>query len=106
MELEKFITQSFKDIINGVNNAQNELKETGVIINAFDKVKLRNINFDIATVSEKTREGKGEVSGKIMVVGLDLGGKISKSDSIISRISFTVPVVLPNPVKVSKSEEQ
>ena len=103
MELEKFITQTIVDITNGILEAQRNLEDTDVIINAYDQDKLRNINFDIATVTEKTKEIEGEVSAKIFVAGIDLEGKIGKSDSVTSRISFTVPVVLPNAHKVFKN---
>ncbi len=55
MELKDFVSQSFQDIAEGIIDAQEKLEHTDAIINAFDQVKLRNIEFDIATTS---REGK------------------------------------------------
>ena len=101
MELEKFISQSFIDISKWIIAAQNELSRTDAKINSNDADKLREIKFDIATVAEKVKEGRGKVSSKKVVVGLDLGGKISKTDSITGRISFTIPCVLPNAEKVT-----
>ena len=105
MELETFIRSTFNDIIQGVLKAQDDVKETGAIINAFDDVNLRNINFDIATTVEKTIEGEGKGSAKVVVAGISLGGSVAKSDSVVSRISFTIPVVLPNPTKVEKGKK-
>ena len=65
MELETFIRNTFNDIIHGVMKAQSDVEETGAIINAFDKVNLRNINFDIATTVEKIIEGEGKGSAKL-----------------------------------------
>lgn len=105
MELKEFISRSFQDIAEGIIDAQERLGHTDAIINAFDQVKLRNIEFDIATTSSTGTEIGGEVSAKIVVAGIGAGGKKIKSDSSISRIKFTIPVVLPNAKKVNKSEE-
>ena len=105
MELKKFISQSFKEIAEGVLEAQNELKHTDAIINAFDQVKLRNIEFDIATTTTNSSEKGGGLSAQVIVASIDAGGKKTKTNSSISRIKFTVPVVLPNATKVNKGEQ-
>ncbi len=106
MELDEFVAQTFIDIVNGVKKAQESVKDTDAIINAYDECKLRNIKFDVATVVEKTKEGEAGGSAKILVAGVDIKGKLGRKASNISRISFDVPVVLPDAKYVIKSGEK
>ncbi len=102
MELKDFVSQSFQDIANGVIDAQEKLKETDAIINAFNQVKLRNIEFDIATTAREGKEIEGKAGIKIYVASANAGGKSISENSSISRLKFTIPVVLPNATYVDK----
>ncbi|RLB60494.1 MAG: hypothetical protein DRH08_15295 [Deltaproteobacteria bacterium] len=105
MELKDFVSQSFQDIAEGIIDAQEKLEHTDAIINAFDQVKLRNIEFDIATTSREGKEFGGKAGLKIYVASAEAGGKSSTLNSSISRIKFTIPVVLPNAKWVDKGTE-
>ena len=115
MELKEFVTHSLTDIIGGVIDAQELTKDTGAIINPAmsgasksdgvvyidretSETYHRSINmfdFDVAITAS---EGKG-TKGIIMVVSgiLSGAGQVSTSgeSSEVSRIKFSVPVVLP-----------
>jgi len=105
MELKNFIAQTFQDIAEGIIIAQDNLKETDAIINAFDTQNLRNITFDIAATMSKSNEKGITGGGKIYVASLETGSKKRSAESVVNRIQFTVPVVLPNAKKVDKKLE-
>jgi len=109
MELKDFISQSIKDIIDGVIGARKYAAEKGALVNVYEKDSIRKINFDIAVTTSQTKaveaavEGKGNIM-KILVAGLDLKGSFEKVNSNISRINFTIPVILSGKHKIKKSE--
>jgi hypothetical protein len=114
MKIHEFITESLKEVAEGVTQAQ---AKANAIVNPgrldevdqtapgrSDKFLIANktmgrlaqvVDFDLAvTVSEEsTREG----GAGLMVVGIGLGikGKKNISTSSVSRIKFSIPVVLP-----------
>ena len=114
MELDKFISNSLKSIIKGINDSQDFAVENGARINPyidkwdFDKTMttfygredgaraISKIDFDIAVTASNTQETGGE--GGINVYSLKLGGKLSDTEKneSISRIKFSLNVVLPN----------
>jgi len=109
MELRDFIKTTLKEITLGVVEAQNETKDTGVIINPsclmgkqgdrylYDSGwrYVQEIEIHVAvTVSE----GEGKKAGLGVVTGLFSGGMASTTDqnnSSVSTIRFTIPVALP-----------
>ena len=114
MELDQFISKSLKSIIKGINESQEFAKENGARINphieSFDQSKMlttyyekedgaraiTKIEFDIAVSASSSQEIGG--SGGINVYSLKLGGKLSdlEKNESISRIQFSLNVVLPN----------
>ena len=115
MKVQEFIAESLKEIAEGVTQAQTQLKgkaivnpgrldevdETTPVHNKFlvaNKTMGRLaqvIDFDIGvTVSDQSiKEG----SAGLMVMGIGIGAKGKKdiSTSSVSRIKFSIPVVLP-----------
>ena len=114
MKIHDFITESLKEIAEGVTQAQ---AKANAIVNPggldevdqtapgrSDKFLVANktmgrlaqvVDFDLAvTVSE---ESTSESGAGLMVVGMGLGikGKKNISTSSVSRIKFSIPVVLP-----------
>lgn len=114
MELNKFISESLKSIISGINDAQDFAKDNGAIINPdlrkwdYDKmfsierhredgfVAVYKVDFDIAVsaTDEKSSGGKAGLN----VYSLSLGGNKSKTEQneTISRIKFSVNTALPS----------
>ena len=111
MELKQFIKETLVEISQGVNEAHEELKGSGTVINPSyvknesEKVFLYTeglvkhpliqfIDFDVAvTASEESgNTGKAGVS----IVGINLGTQRTKdaSTSGVSRIKFQVPILL------------
>jgi len=94
MNLEEFITEGLKQIINGVKNSRNYAQEKGAkIVQVPDQQK---IEFDIA-VTIKTTEGK-QTDGKegifVASAGAETRGQSGLENIAASRIKFYVPITL------------
>src|ERR1035437_3617167 len=115
MNLDEFISESFKGIIKGVKDAQPFAKQNTAIINPdVEKNKISSgarvkfydnkdgarivsdIDFDIAVTIVNQKENG--IGGGITVLGIALGGKQAtrNNDEIVSRIKFTVSIVFPD----------
>jgi len=112
MKLDKFIEESLKQIISGVVEAQKFGNENGANINPVDVawnssnesimyqpdsgVPIQQINFDIAvTVTEgsKTQDAPTISVGNISLS--DTAKQKELKNSSLSRIQFSVPILLP-----------
>lgn len=122
MELKEFIKEVLTQIIDGVDEAQRDVKtrNEGIVnpdltlyahdqtqhgrLTSSKKELVQSVKFDVAlTVSE----GKGTKAGIGVYMGaisLGAGGKSDESTSTVSRIQFEVPVLLPR--KVRRAYEQ
>ncbi|SRR5690554_171602 len=92
MELKEFISETIKNITDGVLEGNDYVKERSK-----SKEGVRsgyvNIDFDIAITTSE--EGKGEIGGKISVVEVfNAGGSKSKTSysSNQNRVQFSVHV--------------
>ena len=115
MELQYFVTETIKALMQGVENAKetatrlggrvnpvrssgtNDADQFGIEYEGDPKRRpLTMIDFDIAVTASEQKEK--ETGGSIKVWSLSLGGKRSGSDSnqTVSRIKFLIGVVLPH----------
>ena len=110
MELEAFIETSMRQIIGGLHKVAGFASEHGAAINPiqhqwrygegiyFDKTTgraLTSVEFDIAvtaTDESKKKEGIGVAVAQIM---LGTHKEVTDASQHLSRIKFSVPVVLP-----------
>jgi len=111
MKLKDFITETLKEIIDGVKGAQQHAAEAGGAINptgllyfegssqAIQHKKTsrigQDIEFDIevaAVEEEKTKGGAGIFIGSI---GLGLQGQSGAENRSVNRIKFKIPVIFP-----------
>ena len=110
MEIKDFVSESLTHIMEGVKDAQS--KSPGIInpiVPLRDSAQrehvtinqsiLQSVEFDIAvTVSnEGTQKGGISVFAGVCGIGGSIGGQKQSgySDTVVSRLKFTVPVVLP-----------
>lgn len=105
MDLKDFISGSIADIAEAVKTADDALKEIGGMVNpgthrdamARDFVAPRTkLEFDVAITASKKGESGAEAKAKIFVVEASLGGKGEVSSESVSRLSFSIDVVLPH----------
>jgi hypothetical protein len=114
MELKEFIAESLKNIIDGVIDAQEYANKKNAAINPNYPLNLNKvpgfaqspgemnlsgyhqiIEFDVAVTTSSEIEAK--VGGGIFVAAVTLGasGKDNQSNSVFSRIKFSIPIGLP-----------
>jgi hypothetical protein len=115
MELKEFVTKTLKEMIEGVKEAQDAVKDTGAIINpAFvekylgpnvpliydpsEKSDLLGaaIDFDIAVTTTTTDEAKAGMGIFVAPFSIGAQGKIEGKNSNVSRIKFTINVIFPS----------
>jgi hypothetical protein len=113
MELKNFISQALASIVEGVVEAQAAAKKHGACVNPGGLMRstqsistdavwdnttnnyARLVSFDVAvTVEEGTTTNAkiGVVSG---ILNLGAGGASANKEQAVSRIQFSVPVLLP-----------
>jgi hypothetical protein len=102
MELNKFISQSLTQILQGLREAnQTEILTKENPTEASKPFLLKHgsmkdvgsgIEFDIAVTTKTEGGGSGKVKVKLTVIEADLGGTGTVSKEAVSRIKFTVYV--------------
>jgi len=116
MELKDFISETLIHIVDGVKEAQKHAKENDAKINPINLQLQKSgnkpiysdgrginfaqvIDFDVALTVTDEKKGKSGVG--VFVGPIGIGGQIQsdKINSSISRISFSVPVFLPQQEK-------
>ena len=116
MELHTFISSTLVQIAQGIENANKQLEGTRALVNPrnvhpvegkgssvygylntkkkFYKV-VQRIDFDVAVTAEAGTETKGGVGIQVGSIGIGTQGKSEKANSSVSRIAFSIPMVLP-----------
>jgi len=118
MDLKDFVKNTLVQIIDGVIEAENELEKKGATVNPigghFDQKQLggrtwsfkdgitETVEFDVALTSSE-KEGTSAGIG-VLLGSINLGTKGASEESItsVTRIKFSVPILLPK----GKSFEQ
>ena len=107
MELREFISESLKQIIAGVKQARDYAKgdearinpsvtpRPGSLYHMASNTHLQDIEFDVAVTVTEEKEKAGKISVLAGIFGGEAGGQSRASNASISRIKFSVPVVLP-----------
>jgi hypothetical protein len=112
MELKEFIKTALSDITNAVSELQTELQNGAIVSPSVsnpitnvtvidpqdDKINrpISKIDFDVAITVGST--DNTEAGGKIgiQIFSAKLGGNNESHTENVSRITFSIPVVLPN----------
>ena len=102
MDLRTFISQSIKDIFDGVIEAQDYAITKKGYVNVYEKDCMRNIHFDIAVTNLSGTEASGSAGAKIYIASAGIAGKRTIENSTISRLKFIIPVELPRKVQIDK----
>lgn len=113
MELKEFIKTALVDIISAVKETQEEVKEyatiapllpsgekTSSVIMRGGVAHISNIDFDVAVTTETKENAEAGIEAGIKVASIFNFGAGSKDSATetsqnISRIRFTIPVLLP-----------
>lgn len=121
MELKDFIKAAITDITDAVSELQNELTN-GAIINPplsrgdhhntiYDTEgdgfrPIEQLSFDVAVTVGETSGVDGHAKAGISIFGAKLGATTSARTENASRISFSIPIVLPSPLIPIESPSQ
>lgn len=115
MELKDFISDVLASIVYGVEQAQEQIKNSKAIINprgtqgliAIENSKpppdLTIVEFEVSVQATTARNGGGGVAVKVAVVEVSGQGKTETTDSENSRLKFSIPVLLP-PGRIFQAE--
>lgn len=107
MELRKFISETLKDILQGVSDAQREI-ERGVVVPPINEqgwqglqtglTSYQVIDFEVS-VNAVEKEGS---EAKLNVVAAVIGGGVKGDSSLTSghtaKLAFKIPVQLPKSI--------
>ena len=111
LELRDFISRVIVDIVEGINDANGRLEGKDALVSPAlvherqmvnqngSLPHVERINFDVAlTASESSKEGmdvSGGVGVKVLSAKMEGKGEQAESSSTVSRIQFSLPIILP-----------
>lgn len=109
MELKEFIKTAISDITGAVSELQTEL-DNGAIVNPTlprgqhgthllvnNEVRIiERLNFDIAVTATEKSEINGNAKAGITVFGAKVGAENTEKMENVSRLTFSIPVILPS----------
>lgn len=113
MELREFIKTALVDIVSAVRETQEEVKDyatiapllsggsnTSAVMMAEGIAHVSNIDFDVAVTTETKENAETGIEAGIKVasifkLGADSKDVATETSQNISRIRFTIPVLLP-----------
>ena len=107
MELKDFIVSAITSLTEGVAEADQKISGAGGMVNPGthlhdgqpkkDFVRPRTtLNFDIAVSATNSKSGGGGITAKILVVEAKLSGDAESRNESVSRLTFSLDVVLPS----------
>ena len=123
MELKEFVKDTLVQIVTGVKEAQDVVKETNAeisptglrwqggeqtpIIFKEGRGIVQIVEFDIALTATKGKSAQGGVKVFGGVINLGAKGKAEEAKAAANRIKFTVPILLPSkPYDWSKEQRE
>lgn len=118
MDLQTFIRETLVQIARGIEEASEELKESGALINpenvananqqgsvvygqivpkrdAIMRRHVHSVTFDVAVAASEGTGTKGGIGVVVGAIALGSQGQSNASSSSTSRVQFSVPVALP-----------
>jgi len=118
MDVEQFIHQTLRKIVSGVEAAQESMKRQRATIcpplrnysketsySALNDQPVQVVEFDIAvTVTEGTNNKTGGALTVAAVVGVGHSRQKEQQNQTVSRVKFSVPVMLPMSEEMPKSK--
>lgn len=116
MNLEDFIAQSLSQIAKGIEKANQELADSRAIVSpknikgvsknnssTYGMLKtdedewavVQEIEFDVAVTASQGKEAKAGAGISVGAITLGATGKEDNKSSSVSRIKFSIPMLLP-----------
>lgn len=98
MKLQEFVSETLKEIIGGVKDAQEYARNNKAKVNAPMAGTLpdtQKVDFDVAVTSTDTSKTQAGAGIFVAALGIGAKGKSDSSNSCVSRIKFSIPVYFP-----------
>lgn len=96
MELDQFISESIQQITKGLLTAQEKVSQYGVDIRTNGASGgYTDIDFDVAVTTKNTKDLGGEARLSVLGIDLKAGKSGDKSNTVASRIKFSVEFSIP-----------
>jgi hypothetical protein len=98
MKLGDFVSETLKELINGVKTAQKHALSKGARINPHTVVNRENqqtVEFDVAVTTTEGTQTKSGIGVFVGPVGLGSQGQSDSANSSVSRIRFSIKIILP-----------
>jgi hypothetical protein len=110
IELHDFVSETIKQVIDGVVTAQEYAKQKNAVVNPqlnyhiqnqdllidqATKQPVQSISFDVAVTAAEGTKTQGGIAVFTGMIGLGSKGQSEKSNEMINRIQFSVPLALP-----------
>ena len=118
MELKEFIKTALTDITDAVSELQAELQNGAIVSPSLPKdneraividnknVILTQVAFDVAITAGGTDSIKGGAKGGLHVFSVKVDGSNEEHTENVSRVSFSIPIVLPQHGIKSEQEKK
>ncbi len=94
MQLKEFVSETLKQIVEGVKDAQQPAYIRGAVIAPYSDC-LEKVEFDVAVTAVEKTEKEGKAGIIVWSIGAGVRGEAESSTSTVHRIKFSVPVELP-----------
>jgi hypothetical protein len=94
VELSDFIQRTIEEVFQGVKNSCEKVTAAGGKILSTNNAST--IDFDVAVTTAEGSESKANGGIKVWGFGVEGGGKIETTNTVVSRIKFHVLVELPD----------
>lgn len=94
MDVKEFVSNTLKQIIDGVVDAQRHADQNNAVVAPYHDYR-KAIGFDIAVTVVEGKETEGKAGISVWSIGAGVTGKSESSNSTVSRIKFEIPVELP-----------
>lgn len=108
MELKEFIKTAITDITEAVSELQSDLTNGTIVNPSFTKSEvgksvlvdnevrlIERLNFDVAVTASETSGFDGKAKAGINIFGAKLGAETSSKSENVSRLTFSIPILLP-----------
>ncbi len=94
MDIKKFVSETLKQIVDGVKEAQEYTKGTDEVIVPFHSSKAK-IDFDVVVTVLEGIGTEGKVGISVWPIGAGVTGRSESSSRIVSQIKFEILIELP-----------
>lgn len=120
MELKEFVKAALTDIVEAVKETQEAVKDMGATIaptmpmpiaTKTIKVDEKNllisqVDFNVAVTAESSNSLNSDAKAGIHVLSSKVEGKTEEHSEIVSRVSFSIPIILPTTQVLSDGQKE